>query len=201
METKNAIRTRHLQLRDQLPVEEKQHLDGILARKVLSGREYLHAEKLLTYVGFGSEVSTKEILLNALTHGKEVFVPKILPGRRMDFYPIHGMEDLVTGKQRIPEPVIGKSIAFAFQPRVPILILVPLVAFDGERNRIGYGGGYYDRYLAEIPPNIDVYTVGLAFELQKSARIPAEATDIKPQKIITELQTYEALQKGDLQIC
>ena len=79
----------------------------------------------------------------------------------------------------IPEPISNKVI-------YPDILLVPLVAFDKYLNRIGYGGGYYDRYLKKIKKRKKILTIGLAYSFQKVKKIEAEQNDIKLDSIITE---------------
>ena len=97
----------------------------------------------------------------------------------MDFFKWSFNDPLEINKYGIPEPV-SKKIKF------PDIFLVPLVAFDNRLNRIGYGGGFYDRYLEKIQKNKKIVTIGLAYSFQEIKRIPADKYDIKLDYILTE---------------
>ena len=97
----------------------------------------------------------------------------------MNFFKWATSDPLITNKFGIPEPISKKTM-------YPDIILVPLVAFDNNLNRIGYGGGFYDRYISKIKKNKKVLTIGLAFSFQKVKRIPINKHDIKLDYILTE---------------
>ena len=93
----------------------------------------------------------------------------------MDFYCWSSQDPLQINKYGIPEPASGKKI-------VPNILLVPLVAFDKNCNRIGYGGGYYDRYIKKIKK---IITIGLGYSFQRINQIPADKYDVKLDFIVT----------------
>ena len=100
----------------------------------------------------------------------------------MEFYPVSSMNSLSEGAFGILEPS-AKDVSASENAAGKSLMLLPGVAFDKAGNRIGYGRGYYDRYLAGCP---GISKIALAFEFQITDRIPAEHTDIKADLIITE---------------
>ena len=97
----------------------------------------------------------------------------------MDFYGWSTNNPLVINKYGIPEPVSNKIV-------YPDILLVPLVAFDKKLNRIGYGGGFYDRYLKRLKRIKKIITIGLAYSFQEVKKIPINDYDIKLDFIITE---------------
>ncbi len=97
----------------------------------------------------------------------------------MDFYEWSFKNPLIINEYGIPEPVSNKI-------RYPDILLVPLVAFDNELNRIGYGGGFYDRYIKKIKKKKKIITIGLAFSFQKVKKIQTNKFDIKLDFIVTE---------------
>ena len=101
----------------------------------------------------------------------------------MIFFRIDGEEDLEPGYFGIREPKQGLSAADGSNG----LMIMPGVAFDRSRGRVGYGGGFYDRYLAAHP---DLFTAAVAFEFQLFDQVPREETDILPRCLITEKQIY-----------
>ena len=90
----------------------------------------------------------------------------------MDFYKWSTIDPLVINKFGIPEPTSEKKI-------YPDILLVPLVAFDKDLNRIGYGGGFYDRYIQKIKKIKKIVTIGFAFSFQKVKKIPSNNYDMK----------------------
>lgn len=109
-------------------------------------------------------------------------------GQRDDFYLVEQKEDLQPGAYGILEPT-GEYKADGYDG----LLIMPGVAFDEECHRIGYGGGFYDKYLKTHP---DLHTIAVAFELQMYRELPFEEHDIKPEKVITEKHIYP-LESGE----
>ena len=97
----------------------------------------------------------------------------------MDFFCWSIKDPLLINKYGIPEPFSGRAV-------IPSILLVPLVAFDKKLNRIGYGGGFYDRYIKKIKKNKKIVTIGLAYSFQKIKEVPTNQYDIKLDFIVTE---------------
>ena len=108
-----------------------------------------------------------------------ISLPKIKKKSHMDFFEWHINDPLAINKLGIPEP-ISKKIKY------PDVLLVPVVAFDRHRNRIGYGGGFYDRYIKKIRKKKKVVTIGFAYSYQKVKKIPTNIHDIKLDFIIND---------------
>ncbi|WP_434311824.1 tRNA (N6-isopentenyl adenosine(37)-C2)-methylthiotransferase MiaB [Hominifimenecus sp. rT4P-3] len=145
---------------------------------VLTSPEYRETQTLFVYIDAKQEISTAEILADAWKQGKTVAAPRV-EGETMDFYVIRSEEDLEPGSFGIREPK-------AECPRVEDetgLFLAPGVAFDYSGHRVGYGGGYYDRYLAAHPGH---RVWGLAYECQLCDAVPTEETDLPMEQIVTE---------------
>lgn len=132
------------------------------------------AKKIGCYVSLDEEVCTDETLLWCFENDKKVCVPKVT-GRTLQFHEIMSMNDLKEGMFLIKEPVTHKITAVSELD----IIVVPLVAFDEDRNRCGFGKGYYDSILDQ-----SVYKIGLAFYEQKVDHIDCEEHDVKLNKII-----------------
>lgn len=180
METKVDIRKRVLKKRMELSQKEWEEKSKTITEKLISHPDFLEAEEIYCYVDFRKEVSTKQIIETAWNFHKKVAVPKTVED--MKFYYISSWEDVSPGNWGILEPITqvraeGKNVC----------VIMPGAVFDFEKNRIGYGKGYYDTYLHLHPA---YKTVALAFELQMLDNIPAEEHDICPQMIITEEHTY-----------
>ena len=108
-----------------------------------------------------------------------ISLPKIKKNYKMNFFNWSFKEPLMINKYGIPEPTSNKII-------YPSIFLVPLVAYDEKLYRIGYGGGYYDRYLKKIRKRKKFITIGLAYSFQKVKKIPIKEHDMKLDFVITE---------------
>ena len=137
-------------------------------------------EKILGgYYPYNYEVSPMEILYNFEKKNYLISLPKIKKNFKMDFFNWSTKDPLTINKYGIPEPISNKIVH-------PNIFLVPLVAYDEKLYRIGYGGGYYDRYLKKIKKIKKIITIGLAYSFQKVKNVPKNKNDIKLDFIITE---------------
>lgn len=202
---KKEIRKSILAVRDGIPIADRMRLDDRITKCILTRSVYKKAEIILAYASYRSEVNTKALIRQALADGKYVFVPKV-SGDEMEFWQITGMEDLQEGYRGIPEPV--ESISFpewlAKQNdigEVYAMIWMPGAVFDKERHRIGYGKGFYDRYLSRMMDLKEMFweerrmrlhltTAALAYSCQVLEQIPHEPHDIRPDMVITEETCY-----------
>lgn len=188
MEQKREIRRILLQKRNTLTAEQCEKYSILITERILSSKQYLSADSLLIYLSYQNEVSTYDIIDHALKTGKKVFCPKVLGKGIMEFYEIFSLEDVSSGFKNIPEP---KQTMCPYPPDInPLkpLMIMPMVGFDVFKNRMGYGGGFYDRYADRFP---FIFRIGLAFECQKNKQeLPCEKTDVKPDWIITEKTCY-----------
>ena len=125
------------------------------------------------------EINDLEILNYFCKRGSKISLPKIKKKSQMEFYKWYKNDPLLINKFGIPEPETTKRV-------YPDILFVPLVAFDKKFNRLGYGGGYYDRYIQKISKIKKVVKVGLAFSFQKLKTIPVNKHDKKLDIIITE---------------
>lgn len=166
--------------------EEWERKSRIICEKVISHPLFQQAKAIYCYIDYRKEVATRQIIEEAWKLQKKVAVPKV-DGDYMDFYYIRDYSDLEEGYKGILEP---KDTSVASDNEA--LVIVPGVAFDHRGNRIGYGKGYYDKYLSS---HTDCRTIAVCFELQMSAHIPEEHHDIHPDIIITEEQEYESIAK------
>jgi 5-formyltetrahydrofolate cyclo-ligase len=192
--TKSQIRSYQKELRKQLKEEERNHFSSAITETLLNLAEYQNCSRLFTYVSFQCEVNTQELIRQSLVSGKEVFIPRVEP-QGMEFYRIRQLEGLMISSFGVPEPQEAQTDRFRredfntgmdfYHPDInQNLMILPGLAFDPAGNRIGYGAGYYDRYL-DSNRNIGFYKVALAYDFQVMDRIEAEEYDIKADLIIT----------------
>ena len=142
-------------------------------------KEKIRGKILGGYYPYNYELDGIEILKKFEKKNYLISLPKIKKNFKMDFFHWSTNDPLVVNNYGIPEP-ISKKI------RYPDILLVPLVAFDKNLNRIGYGGGFYDRYIKKIKRKKKIVTIGLAYSFQKVKKIPINEYDIKLNFIITE---------------
>lgn len=172
---KKLLRERFALLRKQLQSAEKD-------AAILSHASVLSGASFFVYYSFGTEVDTHALINTLLEAGKTVCLPRVI-GRGMAAvrYTAGALEK---GAYGIWEPIGMKDTPCE-------IALVPLLAVDAAGNRLGYGGGYYDRYLRSHP---NMLRVGLCYEGQVVPALPAEKTDIPLSAIITE-NGYRAIRK------
>ena len=131
------------------------------------------------YYPYNYEVNAIKILEELEKKKYQISLPKIKKNSQMDFFCWSLKDPLSINMFGIPEPTSNKILT-------PSIFLVPLVAFDKNLNRIGYGGGFYDRYIKKVKKNKKIITIGLAYSFQKVREVPINKYDMKLDFIITE---------------
>ena len=131
------------------------------------------------YYPYNYEVDAIEILKKFEKKKYQISLPKIKKNFKMDFFNWSTIDPLSINKYGIPEPISKKIVH-------PSIIFVPLVAFDKNLNRIGYGGGFYDRFIKKTKKRRKIVTIGLAYSFQKVKKIPTNNFDVKLDYVITE---------------
>jgi 5-formyltetrahydrofolate cyclo-ligase len=187
MVDKRQLRQLLLARRAALPAAVREEFSRRIACHLLALPEYHNADLVMAYADFRGEVPTRDLIARALAEGKRVALPRTDPGRRR-LLPVEIGDpdgDLVPGAYGILEPGAGCRPVDA---RELDLVLVPGVGFTCGGQRLGYGGGYYDRFLARLRP--DAVTVGLAYGVQLMDELPAGPHDRKVDMVITEAGTY-----------
>ena len=130
------------------------------------------------YYPYNHEIDDIEILEKLENLNYHISLPKIKKKNEMNFFRWSTKEPLEINKFGIPEPSSNKIM-------YPSILLVPLVAFDKHFNRIGYGGGFYDRYIKKNRENKKIITIGLAYSFQKVKKVPVNNYDIKLDFVVT----------------
>lgn len=195
MINKKELRNEVLQLRDRLTIEERRIKSHRIAEQVVTCKEFVEADKILLYASYKSEVDTFEVFETALSLSKDVYYPKVL-GKEMEFYQINEIEYLVEGYRGIYEPQVSEKGQFSPKRKEKVCVIMPGAVFDVKGNRIGYGGGFYDKYLQKLEMKIakeNISKIAVAFECQivKEGLIASEEHDVKPDYVITEQQIYQ----------
>lgn len=149
-EYKKELRAQCKAVRNDMPPDVKKKRDSGILERITASSAYKQASIILTYVSTDIEVDTSALILRALEDKKRVAVPRCIDGTRdMDFYFIKDMSDLEKGSFGVMEPVPARCVkAYAFETA---LCIIPGLAFDMAGFRLGYGKGYYDRFLSAHP--------------------------------------------------
>jgi 5-formyltetrahydrofolate cyclo-ligase len=182
-EEKEIVRRYMLKQRNKIAVDERAYLSEKAVENLLSMLEVKTAQRLFTFLSFGSEICLDSFITSCWETGKEIYVPKTYQTeKRMIPYRFTGWDSLVEGMYGIREPHEEKSEPWngdSFD-----IILVPGVAFTERGARLGYGGGFYDRFFAGLT-NMPTL-IAVCFEQQVIPFLPVEKHDYRVDKIITE---------------
>lgn len=184
--TRTAIKEKRYALRE----SEVQSLSQECVSKVLQFPELLEANTVCVYMPTGNEIDTSAIIQYCLENQKRVAAPRI-EGDTMDFYYFQSIVDLKQGAYDIWEPTGTERVTDEES-----VVIMPGVAFDLDCNRIGYGKGYYDKYLSKHP---NMKKIALAYEFQIVGKIKREIHDIRPEMIVTERRVIMQPKEFDLE--
>jgi 5-formyltetrahydrofolate cyclo-ligase len=175
------LRLRVAAIMDRMPREERMARSTLAQRHLLALPEYAAAQRVMLYVSLPDEVHTRPLIHAAIVAGKLVYVPKVdHKVRPLKICRLRDLGQLRPGALNIPEPEATETV----QPAQLDFVLVPGRVFDCHGNRIGRGGGYYDRFLAN--PALRAVRVGLAFDCQFCDGIPVHLGDYPLRFIVTE---------------
>ncbi|WP_347491127.1 5-formyltetrahydrofolate cyclo-ligase [Desulfoscipio sp. XC116] len=182
--SKNELRKNVIAGRNAMPLQQIEAKSSAIAAKVLALPEYRRAATVMAYVDFRNEVQTVSIIKNALQQGKRLVVPitdatnkNLIPSQVVRF-----PDDLTPGTWGILEP--KPECVRPVDPKEIDLVIIPGVAFDTAGDRLGYGGGFYDRFLPRTGENITL--VSLAFELQVRPNVYPGEYDVPIHILVTE---------------
>lgn len=160
--------------------EYKHTLDIEIASRLLCTREYMNSKTILTYVSKKGEVDTIGIIHAAFVNKKQVAVPYCKGEGEMSFYLITSMDDLVKGKFGLMEPDTKKCRLL--DDFTDSMCIVPAFTFDPQGHRLGYGGGYYDRFLSTYKG----VSAGLCYGTFLKWDLPCEPHDIPVELLVTD---------------
>ncbi len=180
LEHKKEIRTYMKDFRKSLSESEFTNKSILVFSKLIQSDYYNQANVILTYVSFKNETDTIRLIDYSLNIGKKVAVPKII-NNIMDFYYINSLDELSRGFFGVMEPV-DTTRKYSYVENSNDIIIVPGLAFDMDKSRLGYGGGYYDNYLKDK----SITKAAICFKEQIIEHVPSQAHDIKMDIIITD---------------
>lgn len=192
--TKSEYRNHIIKKRDALSLSEKNKKDDDIYKIIINSDLFIRSKVLFIYISFGNEVNTHKIIQYALDMGKEVCVPKVISRLKgMRALKITDLKELEISSYGILEP---KDNSQEILLENMDLAIIPGLAFDLKGGRLGYGGGFYDRFFSDT--NIDIRKIALAYEFQLLDGLPLEEHDITIDGIITEkgFKNIEKLNKS-----
>ena len=178
-ELRNRLRTR----RAAEPGERRARVDDLICERLATHEAYARAAVVFSYLSFGTETSTRAILDRAWHDGKTVALPWCVPGTRtMRWFEVDGLNGLVRSRMGVeePDPHTFAELPPSTVPADEALAIVPGLAFDLSRHRLGYGGGFYDTFLRDFCGT----SIGLCHDWQ----------------LVPDLGSYEALEAHDLPV-
>lgn len=178
---KKTFRKIYRKKREMLPKETIERQSKYISEIVLASEEYKLAEKLFSYVNFANEISTTSIIKKAFSDGKKVAVPFADESNStLYFIEIHGYDELSLNRFGILQPEYNEDKCLKCDEKT--LVTVPLLAYNSQKIRMGYGGGYYDRFIAS---NKALSFMGLGFDWQLDEDIPYDDFDKQLDIIVT----------------
>lgn len=169
-----------IEKRERLKADDKEQYDIIIFHNLIHSEEYKKADTIFIYVSYNNEADTHRIICHALEHNKKVCVPKVISkAEGMKAVEIKGFKDLRPGAYGILEP---ESNCFTDEKDIDLVIL-PGLSFDYDGGRLGYGAGFYDRFLCNLRE--DAMLIGIAYKFQIVEKVPMDSHDYYIKKIIT----------------
>ncbi|MBR5524413.1 MAG: 5-formyltetrahydrofolate cyclo-ligase [Clostridia bacterium] len=188
---KTELRQKYRSLRQSMPQEIKVEKDSAIADKVRKLWQYENNNILLVYVSTSIEVDTFRIIRNALDDGKRVAVPRCIPdSRMMEFYYINSTDELAPGMFGVLEPTPNPDNLY--NDRDGGLCLVPAFSYDWSGYRLGYGKGYYDRFLSRFCGNI----VGICYSDCVQRTLPHGRYDRPVELLVTDKYLRRTIRNG-----
>ncbi len=181
---KRLLRRKVKTIRENLSREAISRMSSEIQKRIEILSQFQTARTVFLYMDLPGEVQMKGLIGDCLNAGKKVAVPCV-EGQVMHFYRIESFDHLVRGKMDILEP--DPDYCPCMDEEEDALMILPGLAFDRSLHRVGYGGGFYDRYLADHRQHM---TVAVAFECQIFDEVPFDERDICPRMLVTEKEIY-----------
>jgi 5-formyltetrahydrofolate cyclo-ligase len=186
---KSGIRKNIIAQREQLPHDTRAAYSAAITERLLKLPEYRQAGAVLGYMSFGAEFASESWIQQVLAEGKKLALPRVNHHtNQLDLYWVDDLENqLAPGLWGIREPIVERCELLDNLNEVEF-VLLPGVAFARDGARLGYGGGFYDKLLADLPSDRTPWPVlaAAAFALQIVESIPQEPTDVKVELIVTD---------------
>ena len=189
--TINTLRQKKRQQRSLLSASEQTQHARLLAEQLLTLPVFTHSRRIAAYLSNDSEINPVHIIEQAWKLNKQVYLPVLSAHENsLLFSPYEKDSQMRKNQFGIDEPVCQPEHQLKAE-RLD-LILLPLVAFDDQGNRLGMGGGFYDRSLANVRQNTrPIRLIGLAHEIQKTSQLEVQSWDVPLDAVVTESKFYD----------
>jgi 5-formyltetrahydrofolate cyclo-ligase len=190
METStDQLRQRNRELRSKLNREQLDEAAAAVCERICALVEFQQAQKIAVYFAVNGEIGLTPLIDQALAQGKQIYLPN-LDQKTLRFSPYDHAQKMRINRFKLPEPDVADDEML--EAGELDLVLAPLVVFDADRNRIGMGGGFYDRSFAfrKEPGSHRPQLIGVAHELQKVAQLVPEDWDVRLDMVVTDQATY-----------
>ncbi len=189
MATSDELRQAYRQRRAALDEADLARAAGALCERIVALDEYREAQRIAAYFAVNGEIGLGPLIDAALEQGKAIYLP-VIDRQTLRFAPYYHGQQMRSNRFRLPEPDVDDEAMLA--PRQLDLVLAPLVVFDAERNRIGMGGGFYDRSFAfrREPGIARPRLIGVAHEMQRAAQLTPAAWDVRLDLVVTDRAVY-----------
>ncbi len=175
---KEALRKEGLNKRNQMSCDEIVNLSNKIIKQIKKRIDFESYQVFGFYMPLGNEVDLRPLMEELINLGKTIVLPKVHDKKQMEFYPIQRIDEVHVGKYQVLEPNSKEKM-----PKTNIKIMfIPGIYFSYDGYRLGFGGGYYDRYLEDYPH----LKIGVCYSYQHITSIPTNCHDIPMDDIITE---------------
>lgn len=185
---KKTVRRSLLQQRKQIKQETNNAHSSIICEKIINSDFYAASKHIAAYISFGGEIDCNKLMQHCMSHPEKTCYLPVIENNQMQFYAYHHTETLTQNQHHFLEPPHHNKLPIT--PEQIDLIIIPLVAFDTQGNRVGRGAGHYDRFLAPIQQEENrkkPLLIGVAHAFQQVTKITPDQWDIPLDTIITEL--------------
>ena len=187
---KKTIRRMVLEQRNLLSREQRERGEVLITDRLLGHQWYYQSHRILAYAAFGSELNLDMLLQEVFDSGRELYLPRVM-GEELIFVRVRSLGELVVGYKGIREPsyekcqsASGEIYVYNEEQVTRDLLIMPGVAFDIYGNRVGYGKGFYDRFLADKEA-LRLRSIAVAYRMQVLPQVPFDETDRKPYQLIS----------------
>ncbi len=182
MISKKEIRDTILDIRKSFDTNYLGRLSTVICNRVIKQEAYINCKDIVLYMPINNEVNLDIIIQDAFNQEKNIWLPRII-NKNMEFYRYTKETELIKGAYGILEPNTEEIL----KPNQDTLIIMPGAAFSEDMGRIGYGGGYYDKYLSKHPY---CKTIAVCYNFQVLPMVPIDDYDIRPNMIISDDNIY-----------
>ena len=188
---KKELRKEAKAYRNSLCEDDRLNKSTQIINNLKSLKEFQKADVVLMYASLQGEVETLRLIQELLEDGKKAVYCPVTNGGEMEFYRIEAFEDLKDGNFHVLEPEVEEDKLFIPENNKNYCMIMPGLMFDKKGNRLGYGKGYYDKFLAKLSEDVKMTAIALSYYAMVKDEIPAEETDWRVDWVVTENNFYK----------